>query len=1106
MEKCKSILAIILSLTLIIGACCGFTGTDVEIDVGDVDSGYRVTAAEKAVFLSPDGTEITSLDDYSKVTVTKLGGEVMLNCDYDDESGCYTFIGWYDGKAYISDQPSYTFIPEADMNLVAHIRSTNVLQNAASLEGMTSSSIGVERMPAGYSYNAGNGNYTALQTGAAPTGYQYGMFTNFAWVSHTSEDGANYTEIEKPDKNGLYCGDNYFPIRATLNGPQTVNYYTKRYTAAEKEKDPSLTDQTATAVVTPHTGDKMVASYQYFRSDIRELRGFEKNRYYRLSFWVYSHNDYNHINWAAVATNYTGLRTNSVSAYADNCAVLGLVAPDYEYGKWQQIVIDFFSGDNTVLYLHTQVASSYTNGVGTANLTYMDDITMFETESSLVTPGQIVEKGYGQLLGATSLSAGTALMNYTGSGIEFKAHCSGTLSLKMGYYSAYLSGRGSLRYKVVIDEQQPIELELTGSGTKDIRVIDGLESGVHNIRVIRETEPSIGIMTLYGVTLTGSFVNDENDRDLFIEFYGDSITAGYGTTNFKKDDNWPKYSNGTVTYAYKTIEALHANYNIFAYSGIGFCVGGGPTGNGETMAEKMDTLPMNREADIVVVNLGTNDAGKYQSRYPEMQYSDLIDKYAEFLQKMRETHPDSIIVAAYGAMINDANEFILGGIEKRKAAGDGKLYAVQLTKGNSGGAAHPDEAQQAVCGAELTDYLQKVLYSMAGDVNSDASVNLKDVVALTKAALAEEVELNEFVADANSDGKVNLKDAALVAQLVAGWENLTLKGAIYRPTDTTIGQMDEYVKRNGRTLLKDGNLLMDYSYTGFELNGFFSGDVTVNIEQNANMLLYGVVDNDFANAKQIITSGNGAYTLATVQPGKHTVRLIKATESTAVLTVTGVAFNGTLLKPVDSKMKIEFLGDSVTSASGLYTAEQEPTALLRNNAMLGFAGLTARNFDADCSVVSRSGGSAVYVGNNNPGTKLAGEYYKRTLFSDPNSTFAFDDTQPDVVVIALGTNDVPFYSNDPQALMDGIKALMAQVRAARPNATIVWGYEMMATNMAATVKQAVEEFAEQDGNAYYAKLLRGNYCTGGGGHPSPEGHAVNADLLTARIAEIMAQK
>lgn len=733
--------------------------------------------------------------------------------------------------------------------------------------------------------------------------------------------------------------------------------------------------------------------------------------------------------------------------------------------------------------------------------------------TSYVTPKQLQEGGYLYTLGAAKLAGNGLQLSFTGDALEFKAYCEGSVWARLDFSVGYLSGTSVIRYAVFADGQLANTLDVTGRETgKEVEILTGLEKGVHTVKIVRATQENIGGFKVQGLLINGNYLKTENTRSLAIDFYGDSITVGYGTDTIPADGDWVKSSNGTQAYAFLTAEALKANYNIFAYAGIGFYAdSNGNTNN--NMMKQLDGFAYNKNADVTVINLGTNDLSQLSVAGG---LEKLKTEFVAFLQKIREQHPGSAIVLAYGMMNDSSNmkTLISHAVTSFYENGDGNIYSVQLPKGTSGGHGHPNTAQQAAAANVLTPFLQKVLYSTAGDANGDGSADLKDVLALVQNALGSKVILGEM-ADISLDGKVDLKDAALTAQVIAGWNNLKIRGAVYQPVATTVGQIKDYVKFHGRTVMDGNSIKMDYAGTGFEIRGTFKGDVEITTQQKSGLLLYGIVDGDFENAKEILAKQSGTYKIAeNLTPGLHNIQLLKATECGAneqlQLTVTGLSFNGKLTeKPADANLYIEVIGDSVTSGCDLYKKTNPPAdELLRQNVTKSFAELTAQALGADVSIISKSGGSAYVVkSGENRAYKLAGEYYKRALYGNLTSTWDFEtDRQPDIVVISLGTNDEPGTRDDRKGLMNGMKKLMAQVRAARPNATIVWGYEIMATGGNADFQQAVEEFAAEDGNTYYWKQVRGLTAETLNGHPLPESHIANANSLAGKLAEILKTK
>lgn len=58
---------------------------------------------------------------------------------------------------------------------------------------------------------------------------------------------------------------------------------------------------------------------------------------------------------------------------------------------------------------------------------------------------------------------------------------------------------------------------------------------------------------------------------------------------------------------------------------------------------------------------------------------------------------------------------------------------------------------------------------IAGDVNGDEEVNIKDLILFAQYQARWDVEVNENALDVNGDNEVNIKDLILLAQYLAGW-------------------------------------------------------------------------------------------------------------------------------------------------------------------------------------------------------------------------------------------------------------------------------------------------------------------------------------------------
>lgn len=115
--------------------------------------------------------------------------------------------------------------------------------------------------------------------------------------------------------------------------------------------------------------------------------------------------------------------------------------------------------------------------------------------------------------------------------------------------------------------------------------------------------------------------------------------------------------------------------------------------------------------------------------------------------------------------------------------------------------------------------------------------------------------------------------------------------------------------------------------------------------------------------------------------------------------------------------------------------------------------------------------------------------------------YDYDEWQPDLVVINLGTNDYKVNGTEAQYI-ENVKYTLSMVRAARPNAKIIWGFGMMNLTNEEWIINGVNAYNEaaNDDVTYICLPMNRN---GDHNHPDGEGMAAGAEALSAKISEIM---
>ncbi len=841
-----------------------------------------------------------------------------------------------------------------------------------------------------------------------------------------------------------------------------------------------------------HSGSKSLDLFSRFQQDVyTNISGLKPHTTYTVSYYwmmpeAYSATNLNsHYGMVVASTEYDTIgaayQNNIGSNYGDYRPEVG--------GTWYKDTFEFNTGDLTTVRLFVEYASTNSH-------IYIDEFTVFESESSLITGKTLVE-GRAITQSVVTVSGNAATLDYTASGLEFTLNCEG--AVKANFNTEIYNTNWDLRLALYIDGVRQNDIVLN-QATTEVVLATGLEKGKHTFKIERMTESQIGKIHLNYIRTYGDIKNPPSEKDLFIDFYGDNITAGWGTTAYSgSPTNVYQYMDGTITYAALTADKLGANFNAFGYSGWGVAVSGEADGTGtNNMATIYPEIPKNLNADYVVINLGTNDASKYVSAgLTEQQVKDAYVAYAKTIRA--DYGADTPIIFVYGMMTDAANEFISYTVDTLKAEGDDEIYSVKLPKGTNGGDGHPNAAEHAAASSVLAAFIEDISVTLAGDINDDDLTNLKDLVTLAQSVAGwKDITVNEKVVDVNNDGNVDLSDVTVLAKYLAGWKDIAINGTIYNnyvPVTHTLKEIESNLKLNSRAAFDGDVLRMEWSNSGFTVKGQFEGDFVLNDVVTTNeVLLYAVLDDDYDNPVQARTTGGDVTVLKDINAGLHTIQILKATEASSTqMTVGGITYNGAIFNtPAEKELKIQVIGDSITSASGLYTTDVEPDALLRNDITKGYAYKVAKHYGAELSVVSVSGGT---VCTNTPSMQ---DYYQQAFFSKDNAYDFSTETKPDLVIVALGTNDTPTYNTDnvPNdnvgVLKQGIKDMLTLVRQKNPNAKILWAYGMMATNISSVYKEAVEEWNATDGNAYYTMINR-NDCNGDGGHPTPNGHTLNTE-------------
>lgn len=258
-------------------------------------------------------------------------------------------------------------------------------------------------------------------------------------------------------------------------------------------------------------------------------------------------------------------------------------------------------------------------------------------------------------------------------------------------------------------------------------------------------------LKLYSILIDGEFA-ELPKKSCRLEFIGDSITSGEGVIGAKQEQDWiSMFFDSVHDYATLTANALDADYHIVSQSGWGVLTGWDNNPGcalpdyydklcglafGERNHRQGADMPYDFgkwSADVIVVNLGTNDGGAFNS--PEyidpvtgkrtkqrlnddgsMNEEDLArftEKCKQFLGILRFHNPKSKILWAYGMLGIPMEPSIRQAIEEfKKEQGDEAVYYVRLpenTEETVGSRCHPGPINHVQAAEVLTQKIRELL-------------------------------------------------------------------------------------------------------------------------------------------------------------------------------------------------------------------------------------------------------------------------------------------------------------------------------------------------------------------------------------------------------------
>ncbi|HET7570876.1 MAG TPA: SGNH/GDSL hydrolase family protein [Gammaproteobacteria bacterium] len=243
----------------------------------------------------------------------------------------------------------------------------------------------------------------------------------------------------------------------------------------------------------------------------------------------------------------------------------------------------------------------------------------------------------------------------------------------------------------------------------------------HTAKILRRVDPTFSVSEFEGIEIGphASVFRPAIRHPLAIEFYGDSITSGYGVLDTSRHHNAdPAMMDSYLSYAAITARHFHADYRSISLSGIGILKSWFPL----TMPQMYDRLNPRDPAshwnfskwtpDIVVINLLQNDSWLLPREQHPPSKEQIISAYMNFVASLRRHYPHAFFICMLGDMdITKAGSpwpgYVKAAVRRLKAGGVERIDTLIVPyKATSG---HPDVAEQKAMAKTLIDKIDSTV-------------------------------------------------------------------------------------------------------------------------------------------------------------------------------------------------------------------------------------------------------------------------------------------------------------------------------------------------------------------------------------------------------------
>ncbi len=388
---------------------------------------------------------------------------------------------------------------------------------------------------------------------------------------------------------------------------------------------------------------------------------------------------------------------NEVSLYADRELTKSLPNPVRLYSETNTFYIKISSANREKFQVYTATVK-----------TTAPDLLSFDPATEL------------RWFGRTYAQDGAYFFNWSASGFEFNFKGSGATAT---IASNAPGGSNTAYLKIYVDGVEQPDVALT-KANQTVTLAKGLDPNAeHTVKVVKRTNARSSSAALLSLTLTdGDKLAPPAAPTRLIEFIGDSITVGYATVANGSTTWSTATEDATKTYASQIAEAFYADYMVTAISGRGVVrnTGGDTDKLLPAIYGRLDEYnnpgveyDFARQPDVIVINLGTNDASGNNSSLTADEFRTGLKA---FLKDVRAKNPDAEIIYAYGMMSIKYYKDMQAVVDELAAEGDSHIRFLKLhaCRGNEMAIGHPTAEAYISRGEALIEQIAAATGWVAG--------------------------------------------------------------------------------------------------------------------------------------------------------------------------------------------------------------------------------------------------------------------------------------------------------------------------------------------------------------------------------------------------------